>query len=74
MWLQVDRLQTDIQERDLASGQQEALYKSDVADREEEISRMKAEINVLHEQLAQFDGQVSVQSAVFGFICVCVCV
>ena len=56
---QIDRLQTDIQERDLTTSQQETLYRSDLADREEEISRLKADLNVLHEKVAQNEGQVS---------------
>ena len=55
---QIDRLQTDIQERDLTSSQQETLYRSDVADREEEISRVKADLNILREKVAQNEGQV----------------
>lgn len=59
--VQIDRLQTDIQERDLSCSQQETLYRSDIADREEEISRLKADLNVMHEKLAQSEGQVSAE-------------
>ena len=42
----------------MTGSQQETLYRSDVADREEEISRLKADLNILHEKLAQSEGQV----------------
>ena len=57
--MQIDRLQTVVQERELTSSQQETLYRSDLADREEEISRLKADLNILHEKLAQAEAQVS---------------
>ena len=63
---QIDRLQTDIQERDLTTSQQETLYRSDLADREEEISRLKADLNVLHEKVAQNEGQVSYEKAAWN--------
>ena len=47
-----------VQERELTSSQQETLYRSDLADREEEISRLKADLNILHEKLAQAEAQV----------------
>lgn len=55
---EVDRLQTVIQERDLTSSQQETMLKSDIAEREEDLHRFKAEISVLHEKLAQNGNQV----------------
>lgn len=55
---EVDRLQTVIQERDLSSSQQETILKSDIAEREEDMHRFKAEISVLHEKLAQNGNQV----------------
>lgn len=55
---QIDRLQTELQEKELTSSQQETLFRSEVADREEEISRLKADLNIYHEKLAQSEGQV----------------
>jgi uncharacterized protein YicC (UPF0701 family) len=58
---QVDRLQTEIQERDLARSQQETEFHSQLADREEELSRLKADINIQYERIAQNEGQVSLK-------------
>ena len=55
---EVDRLHTVIQERDLTASQQETILKSDIAEREEDMHRFKAEISVLHEKLAQNGNQV----------------
>jgi hypothetical protein len=38
--------------------QSETVLKSELADREEDIHRLKAEICVLHEKLSQNSGQV----------------
>jgi hypothetical protein len=62
---EVDRLQTVIQERDLTASQQETILKSDIAEREEDMHRFKAEISVLHEKLAQNGNQVWYFAAVF---------
>lgn len=56
--LQIDRLQTESQEKDLMKSQSETVLKSELADREEDIHRLKAEICVLHEKLSQNSGQV----------------
>ncbi|KAK0062771.1 myosin-9-like isoform X1 [Biomphalaria pfeifferi] len=55
---EIDRLQTELQEKELTSSQQETLFRSEVADREEEISRLKADLNIYHEKLAQSEGQL----------------
>lgn len=56
--IQIDRLQTEVQEKEMALSQKETMYRSEVADREEEISRLKADLSVLHDKLAQSEGQV----------------
>uniref|UniRef100_A0A0B7AUF6 Uncharacterized protein n=1 Tax=Arion vulgaris TaxID=1028688 RepID=A0A0B7AUF6_9EUPU len=55
---EIDRLQTEIQEKELTASQKETMYRSDMADREEETCRLKIDLNSLHEKLAQSDGQL----------------
>jgi hypothetical protein len=44
----------------MMSGQSETMFKSKLTDREEEVARLKAEINILHEKLSQNQAQVYV--------------
>lgn len=55
---QIDRLQVNLQERDMLSGQSETMLKSKLTDKDEEVARLKAEINILHEKLSQTQAQV----------------
>lgn len=56
--LQIDKLSTELQERDLTISQRETLFRSEMADKGEENHRLKAEISILHEKLSQNGGQV----------------
>ena len=56
--LQMDRLQSALQEREMTGSQLEMHFKSKISDKEEESARLKAEINILHEKLSQSSSQV----------------
>lgn len=56
--VQIDRLQNEVQEKDLSVSQRETAYRSAVADKEEEISRLKADLSIIYEKMAQLEGQV----------------
>ena len=54
----MDKLQNALQERDMTGSQLEIHFKSKMTDKEEEVARLKAEINILHEKLSQSSSQV----------------
>lgn len=56
---QGDRLQTKLQEVELTCSQTDINHRGVVADREEHISKLSAEIRVLEERLEQQQHQVS---------------
>lgn len=64
---QIDRLQVNLQERDLMSGQSETMLKSKLTDKDEEVTRLRAEINILHEKLSQTQAQVCMK--IHGDVC-----
>ena len=54
----VDRLRTQIQEMQLTASQVDMAHRAEVADREEHLSKLVADVRVLEERLAQSHDQV----------------
>jgi ubiquinone biosynthesis protein UbiJ len=56
--LQIDRLQTRIQEQELTNSQQETIFKTEASDLKEQVDRLTMDINILHDRLDQSQAQV----------------